>query len=60
MSWRASLSMPPEAGAQLEKIAEEMGIGAPLVARILLLEKLRERAAQEQLAKQAQEVKAHE
>jgi len=79
--WRASISMPPEAGAQLEEIGEagaqleeigeagaqleeigeagaqleemgkEMGVTAPVVARILLLEKLRERAIQDRQAR---------
>lgn len=55
MTWRMSVSMPPDAGTQLEKIGREMGLSAPVVARIFLLEKLRERAAQEQLVRQAQE-----
>ncbi len=51
MSWRASISMPPEAGVQLEEIGKEMGVTAPVVARILLLEKLRERAIQDRQAR---------
>ncbi len=43
--------MPPEAGAQLEEIGKEMGVTAPVVARILLLEKLRERAIQDRQAR---------
>jgi len=47
MTWRAAVTMPPEAGEQLEQIAQEMGVQPAVAIRILLLEKLRERAAQE-------------
>jgi hypothetical protein len=47
MTWRAAVTMPPEAGEKLEQIAQEMGVQPAVAIRILLLEKLRERAAQE-------------
>jgi len=47
MTWRAALSLPPEAGAQLEQIGKEMGVAPAVAARILLLEKLREWAVQD-------------
>lgn len=47
MTWRAAVTMPPEAGQQLERIAQEMGVQPAVAIRILLLEKLRERAPQE-------------
>lgn len=47
MTWRAAITMPPEAGEHLERIAQEMGVQPAVAIRILLLEKLRERAAQE-------------
>ncbi len=50
MTWRAALSLPPEAGAQLEQIGKEMGVAPAVAARILLLEKLRERTVQDRQA----------
>ncbi len=47
MIWKAAVTMPPEAGEQVERIAQEMGVQPAVAIRILLLEKLRERAAQE-------------
>jgi len=47
MTWKAAVTMPPEAGEQVERIAQEMGVQPAVAIRILLLEKLRERAAQE-------------
>lgn len=47
MIWKAAVTMPPEAGKHLERIAQEMGVQPAVAIRILLLEKLRERAAQE-------------
>lgn len=52
MSWRATISMPAEAGTQLERMSKEMGVTPAIVARILLLEKLRERAVQDRLTQQ--------
>jgi len=47
MTWKVAVTMPPEAGEQVERIAQEMGVQPAVAIRILLLEKLRERAAQE-------------
>jgi len=47
MTWKAAVTMPPDAGEHLERIAVEMGVQPAVAIRILLLEKLRERAAQE-------------
>ncbi len=47
MTWKVAVTMPPDAGEQLERIALEMGVQPAVAIRILLLEKLRERAAQE-------------
>lgn len=47
LTWKAAVTMPPEAGKHLERIAQEMGVQPAVAIRILLLEKLRERAAQE-------------
>ncbi len=44
MTWRAAITLPPEVGEEVEEIAKDMAVPPAVAIRILLMEKLRERA----------------